>query len=245
MESTGFPNRIQVSQETADLLEAAGKGGWVTQREDKIVAKGKGHLTTYWLDLRRSATRSVGSRSRSDTSSNADEALHLDFHVDRSHLLDHLPDNIVRLVEWNCEVLFNLLQKISVQRKRLGTRAESREVVATMEQAFKSKANSTVIDEVENIIMLPVIRCPEDSLESNDEGTIDEKVKQQLRKYLGHVAAMYRDNPFHNFEHASVSNTCDLRNNARKNIFNNPSVLRTMSARCYVCKQATFSNSST
>jgi hypothetical protein len=234
-----------VSQETADLLETAGKGGWVTQREDKIVAKGKGHLTTYWLDLTRSATQSAGSRSRSDTSSNADEALHLDFHVDRSFLLDHLPDNIVRLVEWNCEVLFNLLQKISVQRKRLGIRAESREVVAIMEHAFKSKASAAVIDEVEDIIMLPVIQCPEDTLESNDECIIDEQVKQQLRKYLGSVAAMYRDNPFHNFEHASVSNKCNLLSFARKKIFNNASVLRIMSARRYVCKQATFSNSPT
>jgi hypothetical protein len=213
MESTSLPNRIQVSQETADLLESAGKGGWVKQREDKIVAKGKGHLTTYWLDLRRrSATRSVGSGSGSDTNSNADEALLMDFDVDRSFILDHLPENIRRLVEWNCEVLFNLLQKITMQRKRLGTLAESREAVAMLEQEFKSKANATVIDEVEDIIMLPVVHCTEESLESNEECIIDDKVKQQLRMYLGRVAAMYRDNPFHNFEHASVSITHTLHN---------------------------------
>jgi class 3 adenylate cyclase len=34
MESTGLRDKIQVSQETADLLIAAGKTSWVTQRED-------------------------------------------------------------------------------------------------------------------------------------------------------------------------------------------------------------------
>lgn len=206
MESTGLPNRIQVSQETADLLESAGKGGWLTQREDKVIAKGKGHLTTYWLDLRRNVTRSVGSRSRSDTSSNADEALVLDNYIDRSLFLDHLPENIVRLVEWNSEVLFNLLQKIDVQRRRLMTIADSRETVAILEQEIKSKAGTAVIDEVVEIITLPdFVDRMEESPESNQVCKVDETVKQQLRKYLSHVAAMYRNNPFHNFEHASVS----------------------------------------
>lgn len=44
MESTGMPTKIQLSQETTDLLLAAGKGHWVTQREDKVIAKGKGEF---------------------------------------------------------------------------------------------------------------------------------------------------------------------------------------------------------
>ena len=50
MESTGEKGRIQVSQETADLLIASGKSHWIRPREDKILAKGKGELSTYWLD---------------------------------------------------------------------------------------------------------------------------------------------------------------------------------------------------
>ena len=41
MESNGLRNAIQISQETADLLAAAGKGNWFKPREDKIRAKGK------------------------------------------------------------------------------------------------------------------------------------------------------------------------------------------------------------
>ena len=44
MESTGLRDKIQVSQETAELLFAAGKSRWVTPREEKVVAKGKGEV---------------------------------------------------------------------------------------------------------------------------------------------------------------------------------------------------------
>ena len=44
MESNGVRDKIQVSQETAELLYAAGKSRWVTPREEKIHAKGKGEV---------------------------------------------------------------------------------------------------------------------------------------------------------------------------------------------------------
>ena len=39
IESTGQRNRIQVSQQTADLLVEAGKEGWVVPRKDLVEAK--------------------------------------------------------------------------------------------------------------------------------------------------------------------------------------------------------------
>jgi hypothetical protein len=39
MESTGIRNRIQASQQTADLLIEAGKANWVTPRKDLVEAK--------------------------------------------------------------------------------------------------------------------------------------------------------------------------------------------------------------
>jgi Adenylate and Guanylate cyclase catalytic domain len=50
MESTGREHCIHASQETADILAALGKGFWVHPREDKIHAKGKGELQTYWIN---------------------------------------------------------------------------------------------------------------------------------------------------------------------------------------------------
>jgi class 3 adenylate cyclase len=46
MESTGSSGKIQVSQETADLLIASGKTDWVILRENRILAKGKGQLVS-------------------------------------------------------------------------------------------------------------------------------------------------------------------------------------------------------
>ena len=43
MESNGVKGKIHVSQSTADMLPAI----WLTEREDKIIAKGKGEMTTW------------------------------------------------------------------------------------------------------------------------------------------------------------------------------------------------------
>ena len=49
MESTGCPGRIQISQATADLLHARGKAHWLTPRTDKVMAKGKGEMQTFFI----------------------------------------------------------------------------------------------------------------------------------------------------------------------------------------------------
>ena len=59
MESTGIPNRIQISQATADLLSAAGKSYWLTPRDEMVHAKGKGKMQTYWLKFRRASNISL------------------------------------------------------------------------------------------------------------------------------------------------------------------------------------------
>ena len=49
MESNGRGGHIHASQETAYELIRKGKVDWIVPREDKIVAKGKGELQTYWV----------------------------------------------------------------------------------------------------------------------------------------------------------------------------------------------------
>lgn len=53
MESTGLPGKIQVSQETAKLIQGDKKSQWLTKRDTKITAKGKGELQTYWAEPNR------------------------------------------------------------------------------------------------------------------------------------------------------------------------------------------------
>lgn len=51
MESTGQANKIQVSEETAELLREDGFDDWLVPREGLVKAKGKGELKTYWLNV--------------------------------------------------------------------------------------------------------------------------------------------------------------------------------------------------
>lgn len=51
MESTGKPQMVQISCATANLLIDAGHSDWFEPRDEKIRAKGKGELQTFWLML--------------------------------------------------------------------------------------------------------------------------------------------------------------------------------------------------
>jgi hypothetical protein len=59
MESNGVRERIQVSEASAKLLIAAGKGHWVTARDELVAAKGKGDMQTYWVTVKGSKGKSV------------------------------------------------------------------------------------------------------------------------------------------------------------------------------------------
>lgn len=64
MESTGEPGCIHTSQETANALIEKGKMSWIAAREEKIVAKGKGELQTYWLNPRSTGQSILSSPQR-------------------------------------------------------------------------------------------------------------------------------------------------------------------------------------
>ena len=49
IESTGKPNSIHLSEQTAQLIKEGGKSEWLLPRKDAVKAKGKGQLRTYWL----------------------------------------------------------------------------------------------------------------------------------------------------------------------------------------------------
>jgi Adenylate and Guanylate cyclase catalytic domain len=53
MESNSKPGCIHVSQATADELIRWGKGAWLKEREDRVHAKGKGEMITYWVNVPR------------------------------------------------------------------------------------------------------------------------------------------------------------------------------------------------
>ena len=56
MEHHGIKGRIQVSESVAQDLISKNRGHWLIPREDKIQAKGKGELQTYWVHIEGKST---------------------------------------------------------------------------------------------------------------------------------------------------------------------------------------------
>jgi hypothetical protein len=104
--STGKRGRIQVSQSTADCLVLAGKSAWLQPREDVVIAKGLGAITTYWADPVSKRASVAGSEldesKRSDPSSSPMPAL-----SNTVSILRH-----ERHVGWMVEVLSDYIKKI-------------------------------------------------------------------------------------------------------------------------------------
>eukprot|EP00980_Cylindrotheca_fusiformis_P025843 scaffold14714_cov108-Cylindrotheca_fusiformis.AAC.2 len=204
MEQSGKRNRIQVSQVTADLLRAAALAQWIMPRGSKISVKGKGEMQTYWL--RKSKTHKVSrSELESDMTTHA-ELLETEEESDSYEEpgpgidSDQRMTKIERLVEWNVEVLASLLQQIIASRDGVVNDIAS---LSDAEKKIGSGAG-TVLDEFTPTI--PLKRFEAEDLRARRRPSsieIGDEAKLQLRKYLSQIAALYRDNPFHNFEHAS------------------------------------------
>ena len=107
----------------------------------------------------------------------------------------------LRLVDWNVEVLFELLQKLVVSRNGNTTQEPD---VAEAERAILDQDNGRIIiDEMTQILSMP-------SLDRRTVKTasaapsIKPIVKEQLREFVQQICALYRTEvPFHNFKHAS------------------------------------------
>lgn len=188
MESNGERGKIQVSQTTADLLMEAGKESWLTPRTEKVAAKGKGMLQTYWLDpskgQRGSSTAGPGSEGDLVPSESNDP-------------LDRAQKN-TRLIEWMVELLMEDVKKIVNIRRQSGLKEASTELV------YCPPDGKTCLDEVKTSIQMAEFDAKKSSLAAGDASKVkvDPVVVDELRSYVGIIASMYRDNPFHSFEHA-------------------------------------------
>ncbi|CAB9521509.1 Receptor-type guanylate cyclase gcy [Seminavis robusta] len=198
MESTGARNRIQMSRETAELLQDAGKGNWVVPRDDPVAVKGKGTLSTFWLQMK------VGSRASSNSLSELDieESCRLPAPVVKKERVVPLADEKTeRLVAWNVEVLCSLLRKIVARRAARSSASKRR---SESPNPKTQKQPEMVLDEVKDIIKLPSFN--ETAVRRQvDPNTIvlSAQVTRELESLVSNIASMYRDNPFHSFEHAS------------------------------------------
>eukprot|EP00934_Nitzschia_sp_Nitz4_P005892 Nitzschia sp. Nitz4//scaffold49_size126201//42312//46233//NITZ4_003637-RA/size126201-processed-gene-0.137-mRNA-1//1//CDS//3329553134//5882//frame0 len=216
IEATGVKNKIHLSQQTAELIIKAGKEHWVEPRDKLVAAKGKGQLKTFWLrttaeemaaaiseqdpnvsddvtskdnvskkTLRRLSVTSTASSTATSVSSTGDIIP-----------ICSLGSRFDRLIEFNTQVLHRLLKQVVAQRMReRGTENLPDEFYT------RPAALGDAMDEIVETIDFPV----ESHGTTYDEDSIElpAMAKNQLRLFVIEVASMYRDVPFHGFEHAS------------------------------------------
>lgn len=211
MESNSTKNRVQLSEQTAELLFKVNKGHWLIKRTDKVNAKGKGNLQTYWLDVKTKRGSIAGSVLDPDENSpdedspdeiQDDESLHgTDVFEDATNV-KRLSSRHIRLVDWNVECLVQLLRKIAVRREAKRSLQADSQPEAIADDCTNI---GTVLDEVKECIEIPEFH-PKVERMNQDVGSIElnEHVKEQLRDYVTTICCMYKNNNhFHNFEHAS------------------------------------------
>jgi class 3 adenylate cyclase len=156
MESSGIPNHIHASEQTAALLKLSNKSTWVVPREEQVNIKGKGFLQTYWLNPRRQCEQSVSSAGSVDTTErNTGSCPNRD-----ENLMTNAPQQRQsRLVEWNVEVLLDLLTRVVARRESLQAPTWSPRTneknLSLDELGPASGDQCQIIDEMTQVISLP------------------------------------------------------------------------------------------
>ncbi|KAL7558130.1 hypothetical protein ACA910_013186 [Epithemia clementina (nom. ined.)] len=217
MESTGLPDRIQVSQETATLLSEAGKAHWLSPRTDKVVAKGKGELQTYWLNLRLDSvdveSSSSGGGAHSELVLREAASTHIAVQkqatplspvvlADNNDSAQHQAEynkKMERLVGWNVEALSRMLREIVAKRMSMQKKAVDVQISAICPEG----SQETILDCTTDYVMLPAILDAPNQPAEPSFIQLDKAVVDELKCLISTIASLYRQVPFHNFEHAS------------------------------------------
>lgn len=202
MESTGIKGRIQVSETTARLLKEAGKGAWLTSRQDGVEAKGKGVLCTYWLALR-STVRTASSIASSEGID--DSGRYITANEGDEFQNEKLKET--RLVNWIAEILLHHIKKVVIVHERCKSGHMSNENLY-----FQPKKGAICLDEVKDSISMPKFDAKVvDATLDSSEIDIPSDICNAMKEYVSLIAFSYRKNPFHNFEVSPMSCFNSLR----------------------------------
>ena len=190
MESTGMTGRIQVSSATAEALKNDKKGSWLTARSDSVIAKGKGVMSTFWLALKK-----TGQSLSSDEDAFDSEKME---HTESSRAASTMVQKEARVVDWVTEILVKQIKKIVVVHQRCPSPSQS-----NRDMKFQVQDGKICLDEVQDAIRTPDFN-PDVAEATLDYDLIQvpEAITNDIRDYVAMIAAAYKCNQFHNFEHA-------------------------------------------
>jgi 3'5'-cyclic nucleotide phosphodiesterase/Adenylate and Guanylate cyclase catalytic domain len=178
MESHSLPGKVLCTQKTADLLIAAGKQHWLKERDGMVGVKGKGSMKCYWC------------RARSD-----DRGLH---HSASRHepspprLHEVATSNTERLVDWVANLFEDAIENIEINLPNPNDFASGKKVEFSLPRSEVS----------ETIVMNSHCMKDNDETSKGMVKSLSEMIKKQLKEYISLISMSYRNNSFHNFEHA-------------------------------------------
>lgn len=230
MESTGEAGKIQVSDVTADLICKAGKHYWLTKREGTVAAKGKGELQTFWAMVRRAPDKpcehpisepkddALASESETDqplppSQQQRELRQYGQIPVDAESITSRYSSFTVkedRLIDWNVEVLMHFLEKVVHHRLmtekyniRFGKFSSKEVPLGVKPRGWQeAEVGGLIIDEVTEVITLPKFNSRYSSPPANSR-ILPNEIRSQVKEFVAAIASLYREVPFHNFEHAS------------------------------------------
>ena len=205
MENSGLPGRAHLSEQTATQLKAAGKAHWLKPVDGSVEIKGKGLVQSYWLGATVDARASVTSDS-------------MNMEIAQLHLMDDPEGKHKRLIDWQLDIFSDLLKQIDAHRRAVEKSGGTSRVHRRNSKVHKLdhgpflQEGSTCLDEVKEIIQLPKFD-PFTAAHQEDHESIelDPVVVEELRQYINTISMLYKENSFHNFEHA-----CHVTQSVRK-----------------------------
>ena len=200
MESTSLARKVQVSMETAALIEAAQKGHWLVKRQSAVQAKGLGLLETYWLNTEEVKSQGVAPKTFVGEELENDESNVSHHWGDLALESSTFTQKFERLIDWNVEVLLSFLTKLGENRIDPDGHVASVNVNGKIADMGEGKS---IFSEVTEVIELPPFNARSAHGSLITKYVVSTKVRAQLWDYVSRIASMYQDVPFHNFEHAS------------------------------------------
>lgn len=187
--------------------------------------KGKGEMTTFWVNLK-NRKHSRSETAMSELSDDVGPSTETNSHIGSSASIDLdgppmdcQTAKTMRYVEWNVDLLFELLQKIvSARSPKYSLRPR-----LSRNNSFDSlnmrdddgpRTHGSAVDEVSDSIDMPrydtrvARKLSVDTAASGESRTesihMGDGIRSQLQEYVMRIASLYpSQNAFHNFEHCS------------------------------------------
>ena len=180
----GKPNKIQCSRETAEHLTKLGKGAWVSERTDISNMQVSGIRELYWETV---PSERAGSTCSASIGAGSTEHPILPSNPSLKLRAGH-DDRMKRLIDWNVEMLSQLMKEIGARRANIPkSRRESMKTVST---------KTIPLDEVREIIHLPEFDSHNASKHlSPEDVALPLEVTKQLHHLVSAIASMYNENP--------------------------------------------------